>query len=76
MLTRQVEKRNKLVEKLMMLFSVLGRLNSIITNETPEEIMEKWVICDKDLPTTSKLSDAEIIQLIQDDNYSKNDGND
>jgi len=32
-------------------FSFLDRFNSIITNETSEDIIEEWVTCDEDLLT-------------------------
>ena len=46
---------------------LLDRLRAIAANSTPEEVMEEWVTCDEDLPTSSELTDAEIIQLAQDE---------
>ena len=45
---------------------LLDRLRAITADSTPEEVMEEWVTCDEGLPTSSELTDAEIIQLAQD----------
>lgn len=47
--------------------NLLDRLSEVIVDSTPEDAMEDWVNCDEDVPTTSELSDAQIIQLAQEE---------
>ena len=54
--------------------NLLDRLSAIVVNSAPEETMEEWANCDEDVVTTSELTDAEIIQLAQEE--PKDGGND
>lgn len=50
------------------------RLKAITADSIPEEVMEEWIACDEYFPTSSELTDAEIVQLTQDE--TRDDSND
>ena len=55
---------------------LLARLNVILPDSPPEDVLEDWLHCDEDILTTSELSDTQIIELAQNETYNNSDEQD
>ena len=53
--------------------NLLDRFSGILVDATPGDVIEDWVNCDEDTPTTSELLGSEIIELAQEEAKSDSD---